>query len=130
MLQTLHKSPRFFLRTFIALPLSCALFLQGCRSLNEHVAAHASTLAAAPAVHMPPRPLPKFLQAPPRFPAFNGSLQECDVLVVGGTPSGVAAALAASRRGARVVLIEERPHLGGDIVYQMLNMWDVPLRPH
>jgi hypothetical protein len=34
-----------------------------------------------------------------------------------------------ARRGACVVLIEERAHLGGDIVYQMLNMWDVPLRP-
>ncbi len=79
---------------------------------------------------MPVRPLPKFLQTPPIFAAFDGSLKECDVLVVGGTPSGIAAALAAARRGARVVLIEERPHLGGDIVYQMLNMWDVPLRPH
>jgi hypothetical protein len=52
-----------------------------------------------------------------------------DVLVVGGTPSGVAAALAAARRGARVLLVEEREHLGGDIVYAMLNMFDVPARP-
>jgi hypothetical protein len=52
-----------------------------------------------------------------------------DVLVVGGTPSGVAAALAAARRGARVLLIEQRQHLGGDIVYTMLNMFDVPARP-
>lgn len=52
-----------------------------------------------------------------------------DVLVVGGTPSGVAAALAAARRGARVLLIEQRQHLGGDIVYAMLNMFDVPARP-
>jgi hypothetical protein len=52
-----------------------------------------------------------------------------DVLVVGGTPSGVAAALAAARRGARVLIVETRPHLGGDIVYAMLNMFDVPARP-
>jgi hypothetical protein len=53
-----------------------------------------------------------------------------DVLVVGGTPSGVAAALAAARRGARVLIVETRPHLGGDIVYAMLNMFDVPARPN
>ncbi len=50
-----------------------------------------------------------------------------DVLVVGGTPSGVAAALAAARHGARVTLIAQRPKLGGDIIYAYLNMFDVPL---
>lgn len=53
---------------------------------------------------------------------------DCDVLVMGGTPSGIAAALAAARRGASVVLVEERPKLGGDITYAMLNMFDVPLK--
>lgn len=52
---------------------------------------------------------------------------ETDVLVVGGTPSGVAAAIGAARQGATVYLIEDRPKLGGDIVYAMLNMFDVPL---
>lgn len=52
---------------------------------------------------------------------------DTDVLVIGGTPSGVAAALAAARHGARVTLISERPKLGGDIVYAYLNMFDVPL---
>lgn len=60
---------------------------------------------------------------------FDGSISDCDVLVVGGTPAGIAAALAASRRGAKTLLIEERPLLGGDIVYAMLNMFDVPARP-
>jgi hypothetical protein len=61
--------------------------------------------------------------------AFDGTVQSCDVLVVGGTPSGVGAALAASRRGAKVLLIEERPGLGGDMVYAMLNMFDVVGKP-
>lgn len=38
---------------------------------------------------------------------------ECDVLVVGGGPSGTAAAMAAARTGADVVLLERYNHLGG-----------------
>src|SRR5579859_5796101 len=38
---------------------------------------------------------------------------ETDVLVVGGGPAGVCAAIAAARSGARVVLTERYPHLGG-----------------
>ena len=38
---------------------------------------------------------------------------QCDVLVVGGGPSGTAAAVAAARMGADVVLLERYNHLGG-----------------
>ena len=38
---------------------------------------------------------------------------ECDVLVVGGGPSGTAAAIAAARLGASVILLERYNHLGG-----------------
>jgi hypothetical protein len=37
----------------------------------------------------------------------------CDVLVVGGGPAGVAAAVAAGRQGARTILLERHNHLGG-----------------
>ncbi|MEQ8584877.1 MAG: sarcosine oxidase subunit alpha family protein [Thalassobaculaceae bacterium] len=37
----------------------------------------------------------------------------CDVLIVGGGPSGLAAALTAGRSGARVILVEETDGLGG-----------------
>jgi hypothetical protein len=39
--------------------------------------------------------------------------EQTDVVVVGATPSGVAAAVAAARSGAKVVLIEESRHVGG-----------------
>lgn len=39
--------------------------------------------------------------------------RNCDVLVVGGGPSGTAAAVAAARCGADVVLLERYNHLGG-----------------
>jgi hypothetical protein len=39
--------------------------------------------------------------------------RDCDVLVVGGGPSGTAAAVAAARLGAQVVLLERYNHLGG-----------------
>ena len=40
-------------------------------------------------------------------------LLECDVLVVGGGPSGVAAALSAARLGMKTCLVERYNHLGG-----------------
>src|SRR6266567_9390523 len=38
---------------------------------------------------------------------------ETDVLVVGGGPAGLCAAIAAAQSGARVILTERYPHLGG-----------------
>lgn len=40
-------------------------------------------------------------------------IAETDVLVVGGGAAGLTAALAAARNGARVILTERYPHLGG-----------------
>jgi hypothetical protein len=39
--------------------------------------------------------------------------READVVVVGGGPAGVAAAIAAARNGAKTVLVERYGHLGG-----------------
>ena len=50
---------------------------------------------------------------PDRYDKVNA---HCDVLVVGGGPAGLAAALAASRQGARVVLADEQPELGGRLL--------------
>ena len=39
--------------------------------------------------------------------------KQCDVLVVGGGPAGIAAAIAAARNGAHTILLERYGGLGG-----------------
>jgi hypothetical protein len=63
----------------------------------------------------------------------TGSTPSCTVsvpvLVVGGTPAGVAAAMAAGRLGSKVLITEARPYLGGDLTGPMLNMFDMDYGP-
>ena len=42
----------------------------------------------------------------------------CDLLVVGGGPSGLAAAIAGAEAGLEVLLVDEQPHLGGSLLTQ------------
>ncbi|AQZ65734.1 Sarcosine oxidase alpha subunit [[Actinomadura] parvosata subsp. kistnae] len=50
----------------------------------------------------------------------------CDVLVVGGGPAGLAAAVAAGRLGARTILVDEQPRLGGDLLNSRLLLDGAP----
>jgi hypothetical protein len=52
------------------------------------------------------------------------------VLVVGGTPAGVAAAVAAARQGADVTLVSARPELGGVLTDAMMDQWDLNVAPN
>src|SRR5271170_6066868 len=59
------------------------------------------------------------LGAPPREPdpdRYTRTFDHCDVLIAGAGPAGLAAALAASQTGARVVLCDENPALGGSLL--------------
>ena len=56
-----------------------------------------------------PRPAKSVKEAARETPVFA----ETDVLVVGGGPAGTAAAIAAGRLGAEVMLVERYNHLGG-----------------
>ena len=53
---------------------------------------------------------------------------QADVVVVGGGPAGMAAALGAARNGASTILLERYNHLGGlasgGMVLVLDDMWD------
>ena len=48
-----------------------------------------------------------------------------DVVVVGGGPGGLPAAIAAARQGARVLLVEKNGYLGGNLTIglPLLAIW-------
>ncbi|RPF31631.1 sarcosine oxidase subunit alpha family protein [Streptomyces sp. TLI_185] len=50
---------------------------------------------------------------PARYDAVH---THCDLLIVGAGPAGLAAAAAAARSGARVILADDRPELGGSLL--------------
>ncbi|HKR87864.1 MAG TPA: 2Fe-2S iron-sulfur cluster-binding protein, partial [Phenylobacterium sp.] len=50
----------------------------------------------------------------------------CDLLVIGAGPAGLAAALTAGRAGARVVLVEDDPSLGGRLLSERHLIDDMP----
>ncbi|WP_433543029.1 FAD-dependent oxidoreductase [Neomoorella humiferrea] len=64
---------------------------------------------------------------PPAPPALDGT--RYDVVVVGGQPEGVAAAVSAARQGVKVLLVEKRDGLGGLFTYGWLNFIDMNYGP-
>ncbi len=67
----------------------------------EYVIRHAAGLGTAPSQPDPDR--------------YDKTNAHCDVLVVGAGPAGLAAALAAAKTGARVILAEQDPQMGGQL---------------
>ena len=57
---------------------------------------------------------------------FEKRHAHCDVLVAGAGPAGLAAALAAAEAGARVLLVDEHPHLGGSLLGEDVVIDDRP----
>ena len=60
---------------------------------------------------------------PDRYDKHNA---HCDVLVVGGGPAGLAAALEAGRSGARVILADEQNEFGGSLLGTTDTIDDAP----
>lgn len=61
---------------------------------------------------------------------YTSRYAHCDVLIIGGGPAGLAAALAASDNGAKIILVDEQNEVGGSLLSNpMLNIegeksWD------
>ncbi|MBN2329246.1 MAG: FAD-dependent oxidoreductase, partial [Candidatus Omnitrophica bacterium] len=89
---------RTFLHNLALSPAAIAAGSTAARS-NEAPIRNTTPFADAKTVVEPAREVPV--------------IEEPDVLVVGGGPAGVAAALAAARAGAETLLIERYNHLGG-----------------
>ncbi len=56
------------------------------------------------------------LDAEPDTEIYDKVFAHTDVLVVGAGPAGLAAAVAAARTGARVVLVDDQPEPGGSLL--------------
>jgi len=63
---------------------------------------------------------PEMIREPPRQTPV---VHECDVCVVGGSCTGVFAAVAAARLGAKVALIESNGFFGGVATASLVNIW-------
>ncbi|MEE8270779.1 MAG: sarcosine oxidase subunit alpha family protein, partial [Alphaproteobacteria bacterium] len=60
---------------------------------------------------------------------YDHMYAQCDVLVAGGGPAGLAAALAAGRSGARVILADEQADLGGALLAEPADGDTIGRRP-
>ena len=69
------------------------------------------------------------LVAPPLAAGATDGAARPDLLVVGGTPAGVAAAVAAARRGENVTLVADGDELGGVLAGAMMDQWDLNVDP-
>jgi sarcosine oxidase subunit alpha len=77
------------------------------RRVYERLIRRAAGLGRAPAAPDPDR--------------YEHMQAHCDVLVVGAGPAGLMAALAAGRSGARVILVDEQPELGGALLSEPID---------
>ncbi len=59
------------------------------------------------------------------YASSNYTSERYDVIVIGGEPEGVAAAVSAARNGSKVLLIDSRSKLGGLLTVSEMNVIDI-----
>jgi Thioredoxin reductase len=64
--------------------------------------------------------LPRLPDVQPRDTLVNQPTPKCeaDVLIIGGGPAGLSAAIELGQAGVRTILIDDKAHLGGKLVLQ------------
>jgi sarcosine oxidase subunit alpha len=74
------------------------------------------------------RPIAGLGKAPkaPDAQKYDKRNVHCDLLVVGGGPAGLAAALAAGQSGLRVILMDDREQFGGSLLGERFKLDGVP----
>ena len=78
-------------------------------ALDERAHADESNDSGGPCIMVPQREVPV--------------LAEADVVVCGGGPAGISAACCAARQGAKVILLERWPSVGGMATNALVNIW-------
>ena len=73
-----------------------------------------------------PKLLAESFEKPETVESFD---EQYDVIVIGGEPEGVAAAVMAARSGSKTLLIEKREDLGGLFTFGIMNFLDIPQSP-
>ena len=58
------------------------------------------------------------LEAKPDVDNYDQNFAFCDLLIIGGGPSGLFSALLAGRAGLDVILVDENPKLGGRLLFE------------
>ncbi len=58
--------------------------------------------------------------------SYDHMSRHCEVLVIGGGPAGLMAAMSAAQSGARVILVDERSELGGQLCGERYEIDDKP----
>lgn len=56
--------------------------------------------------------------------SYEQRMVDCDILVVGGGPAGLAAVKALSGSGARVIWCDDKPHMGGSLLHRETRIDD------
>jgi len=52
---------------------------------------------------------------------YDQTYYHCDILIIGGGPAGIVSALIAAKSGKKILFVDEKPQLGGDLLSSTIN---------